>query len=243
VPSAPTDAAVPPARAARSRGRRAGGQDAREQIVQGARAEFADRGYGAASLRGVARRAGVDPALVRYYFRGGKGELFAQAVGERAIDPGRIATDLLAGGLDGLGARLVERVVGVWDEPGGPERFRLIIAAAASGQGPLLADFVRAEIIGRVAAAAPGPDAELRASLAATQVAGLLVTRYVLQVPAVVAASPAELARRVGPAIQAVLVPAGPPGRAAAPEPAGPRGGAAPPVPPVPAAGTEVLAP
>jgi len=228
--AATDDEAVRPGGTVRPRGRRAGGQDAREQILSGARAEFAERGYEAASLRGVARRAGVDPALVRYYFHGGKGELFARAVGELAIDPGAIASELLAGGIDGLGARLVERVVGVWDEPGGPERFRLIIAAAASARATVFADFVRAEIIGRVAAAVPGPDAELRASLAATQVAGLLVTRYVLEVPAVVAASPAELARRVGPAIQAVLVPTGPSGRA------DPR------VPPAPPSGTEVLA-
>ncbi|HET8768799.1 MAG TPA: helix-turn-helix domain-containing protein, partial [Pedococcus sp.] len=50
------------------RGRRPGGADTRAGIVAAARAEFAENGYDATSLRAVARRAEVDPALVHHYF-------------------------------------------------------------------------------------------------------------------------------------------------------------------------------
>lgn len=51
----------------RRRGPRAG-EDTRAAILAAARAEFARVGYDATSLRGVARLAGVDPALVHHYF-------------------------------------------------------------------------------------------------------------------------------------------------------------------------------
>ena len=60
----------------------AAGREARTPapgILTAARAEFAEQGYDATSLRGIARRAGVDPALVHHYFEG-KSALFAQVM-------------------------------------------------------------------------------------------------------------------------------------------------------------------
>lgn len=191
----------------RQRGRRTGGARARIEILAAAHAEFAERGYDTASVRGIARSAGVDPALVRYYFPGGKSELFAMAVADRAIDPSRLVAGILDGGIDGLGERLVARVLAVWDAPGGREQFRLVFGAAATGQDTLVRDFLAREIFGPVAAAVPGPDAALRVSLVASQVAGLLVARYVLDVEPLASTDAAELVRRVGPVIQRYLQP------------------------------------
>lgn len=63
---------------ARPRGRRPASEGTRERIGVSARAEFAERGYDAATLRGIARRAEVDPALLHHYFNG-KAGLFAEA--------------------------------------------------------------------------------------------------------------------------------------------------------------------
>ena len=64
-----------------SRGRRpAGSPDAREAILAAARTAFARDGY-STSLRGIARDAGVDPALVHHYFPS-RTVLFAKAVVE-----------------------------------------------------------------------------------------------------------------------------------------------------------------
>ena len=58
----------------RAAGRRPGGPDTRGEILDAARKSFADLGFSGTSIRGVAREAGVDAALVHHYF-GGKDEL------------------------------------------------------------------------------------------------------------------------------------------------------------------------
>lgn len=199
-------AAAPPSADTRPRGRRAGG-GARADIVRAARAEFAERGYDRASVRGVARRSDVDPALVRYYFPGGKGELFATAFADRAVDPARLVADALALGLDGLGARLVEGVIRAWDAPGGPDSFRVLFAATAAGQHTLMRDFLSREVFGRLATALSGPDVPLRLGLVAAHMSGVLVTRYVLEIEPLASTPGAEVARRVGPVIDAYLRP------------------------------------
>ncbi|MBX9244587.1 TetR family transcriptional regulator [Actinotalea ferrariae] len=188
----------------RPRGRRADGS-AVEDILAAARAEFAERGYGGTSVRGVARRAHVDPGLVRYYFGGGKPELFAMALARREIDPAGVVATLVADGLDGLGARLLDVVVGTWDAPGGRERFRMVIAATASGQDHLVRDFLASEVFGRVRAALPAPDADLRVGLVASHLVGVLVTRYVLELEPVASAPREELVALVGPTLQRYL--------------------------------------
>ncbi|SCD73994.1 transcriptional regulator, TetR family [Streptomyces sp. BpilaLS-43] len=57
-----------PAPRRRSRTAKAAGPDARSRILQAARAEFAARGYGKTSVRGIARAADADAALVHHYF-------------------------------------------------------------------------------------------------------------------------------------------------------------------------------
>ncbi len=52
------------AEAGQRRGRPAGSPPNREGILAAARGQFAERGYDNAAIRGIAARAGVDPALV-----------------------------------------------------------------------------------------------------------------------------------------------------------------------------------
>lgn len=189
----------------RPRGRRAGGEDVAPQIVAAARAEFTERGYAAASLRGIARSAGVDPRLVRYYFPGGKDELFAAAMADRRVDPQALVTRLLEGPPEELGDRLVRLAVTVWDQPGAPERFRTLMAATAGGGDRLLREFLGQEIFGRVRQQLVGPDAERRTGLAASQVVGLLVSRHVLRLEPVASLTVDELVRWMGPVVQAYV--------------------------------------
>ena len=59
-------------------GRRPGESGAREHILSAARATFAERGFEGATIRTIAARARVDPALVLHYFRS-KRALFVEA--------------------------------------------------------------------------------------------------------------------------------------------------------------------
>ncbi|MDK8305948.1 MULTISPECIES: TetR/AcrR family transcriptional regulator [Corynebacterium] len=60
-------------------GRPRGGSDARERIVSAAQKNFILSGYTGATLRTIAQEAGVDHALVNYYF-GTKENLFSEAM-------------------------------------------------------------------------------------------------------------------------------------------------------------------
>ena len=86
----------------RGRGRRPGGTDTRAAIVDAARKSFAAKGYDKASMRGIAREAGVDPALVHHYFEGGKAALFVETL-DVPVNPADLIQRVMAGGVDRLG--------------------------------------------------------------------------------------------------------------------------------------------
>ncbi|PWC02938.1 TetR family transcriptional regulator [Agromyces badenianii] len=190
-----------PRRRGRPRGVTAG--DTRARILEAATAEFGEHGYEAASVRAIARRAGVDPALVHHYFDG-KQALVAEVV-EVPLRPDRLVREALDAPLEELGERLVRAVLGAWDS--GPVRPAAVAALrSAIGQGPvarMLREFLRREIMQRIASALGGADdAELRAELAASQLVGVIMVRYVLEFEPVASVDVDELVRRVAPAVQ-----------------------------------------
>ncbi|WP_439592819.1 TetR/AcrR family transcriptional regulator [Microbacterium sp.] len=195
---------VPSAR--RGRGRpRAGEPSARDGIVAAAVAEFADLGYDGATIRGIAARAGVDPALVHHYF-GTKADLFGHTIGA-PMRPDVDIPSMLRAPLDDLGERIVRYVLEAWERPEVQKRGVVLLRSAIGNKlaTPLLAGFLSRELLGRIADALDAPDAALRASLVASQIAGLLVARYVLKLPALAQASVDELVARVGPTVQSYL--------------------------------------
>lgn len=187
------------------RGRRPAGEDARAQIVEAARAELAAKGYDGTSLRGVARAAGVDPALVHHYFDG-KTAVFAAAM-EVPFDPRVVVDRILDVPDDRLGESLVRGFLQVWDNPEGRERIAALLRSAATHDDPmtLLRQFLLHEVFGRVAARVGPQDLERRAALVATQMIGLAFARYVAGLPGVADAEPDELVAAVGPVIQRYL--------------------------------------
>jgi len=60
-------------------------QDLKKQILDTAEELFADSGYAATSIRSIAEKSGVNPALVHYYF--GSKKLLLQNVLERTLEP------------------------------------------------------------------------------------------------------------------------------------------------------------
>lgn len=194
------------------RGPRAG-EDTRGAILDAARAEFARVGYDAASLRGIARSAGVDPALVHHYFDG-KADLFAQAVVVHSFpsSPERLVAGVIDGPPEQLGRRGVATFLSLWDAQG--EAFVALVRSMSGSEEVArgVEEFLAREVFGRVARAAdPGaPEAEvrLRGGLAAAQMMGLALARYVVRVPGVVDATPEQLVERVGPVLQGYVLPA-----------------------------------
>ncbi len=190
------------------RGRRpAGSPDAREAILVAARSAFARDGY-KTSLRGVARAAGVDPALVHHYFPR-RSELFIESVlgpaQEISIDPAFLEEVEARPGPQ-QGRALVQVFVSQWDRVG-QERFTAVIRGVLGNSE--VVDRIRVLIVNglvlpMVARVAPD-QAELRAHLVASQLVGLGMARWVVRLEAVHDASPEELADAVGPTIQRYL--------------------------------------
>src|SRR5437879_13871297 len=106
--------AANPGSAPKRTGRRPGSADTRNEILAAARAECARRGYEKAAVRGIARAAGVDSALVHHYF-GSKDRVFMAAM-EFPIDP-LVVLEQVAGDPAEVGERLARLVVGLWETP------------------------------------------------------------------------------------------------------------------------------
>lgn len=191
--------------APRRRGRPRGGSDSRERIIAAAVDEFGEHGYDGSTIRSIASRAGVDSALVHHYF-GTKADLFAEAVGI-PLRPDIDVPGILDGPREEVGERLVRYVLEAFEQPEVRRRGVMLMRTAIGSRltTPLLAGFLSRELIGRIAKRLGVEDAELRATLVASQIAGLLLTRYVLKLGPIAAAPVDELVARIGPTVQRYL--------------------------------------
>jgi AcrR family transcriptional regulator len=191
--------------AGRRTGRRPGSDDTRGRILASARAAFADRGFEGATVRDVAARAGVDPALVHHYF-GTKQRLFVAAM-EFPVDVAEVIPALLRGPREGLGERFVRFIVELWDRP--EVRPMILGVARSASTDPTAAGMMR-EVLAEgpllaLAGAIDLPDARLRASLAGSQLVGIAMARYVIGIEPLASLSPAELAAVMGPTFERYL--------------------------------------
>lgn len=191
----------------RGPGRRPGAADTRGEIVEAARAEFAERGYEGATIRGIARAAGVDAALVHHYF-GGKEQVFVAAM-ELPFDPSTALPGVLAGEEAQLGERFTRFFLSIWSSADSRAPFLALLRSASTSESAaaMLRAFVEQALLGRVVAhLPPAPDRALRMTLAASQLLGMALMRYVVRVEPLASASEDEVVALVAPAIQRYLV-------------------------------------
>ncbi|MFF5083080.1 TetR family transcriptional regulator [Actinoplanes sp. NPDC000266] len=191
----------------RRSGRRPGNQDTRASILEAARSSFAEKGYDKASIRSIAADAGVDPALVHHYF-GTKEKLFLAAL-NAPINPGELIPQALAGPREQAGERLVRMALSVWDSPAGAAALAVFRSALSNEwTARLLREFVVTQILRRAVGelVIDPAEAPMRSALVATQIAGLMVTRYVLRIEPLAGADPAVLAAAIGPNVQRFLM-------------------------------------
>ena len=175
-------------------------------IVRAATEEFAERGYEAASLRAIAHRAGVDPALVHYYFDD-KADLFTAQL-QAPFRPDKLVAEVLAGPREDYGVNVVSHLLAALGTPAAQRRAASILRNVVGNRlvGGIVKEFLVREVFLKIARELGTADAELRATLAASQVLGLVVTRYVLKVEPIASAPASELVARLGPVIQWHLV-------------------------------------
>ncbi|MFE6126906.1 TetR family transcriptional regulator [Streptomyces sp. NPDC056437] len=171
----------------------------RAAILEAARERFAEDGYERATIRAIAREAGIDPSMVMRYY-GNKEGLFAAAS----------EFDLRLPGLGAvpdrhIGAVLVTHFLDRWEQDD------VLTALLRAGVTNTAASERIREIfkgqIGPVAAAVcPDPaDAPRRAALVASQILGMALARYVLRFPPAVDMSREEVIGWLAPTIQRYL--------------------------------------
>jgi AcrR family transcriptional regulator len=192
--------------ARRGPGRPSDGGDRRAAILARAREEFADKGYAAASVRGIARSAEVDPALVHHYF-GTKEQVFVAAM-ELPFAPAELVPQILDGPRDELGERLVRTFLGVWAHPDFRAPMLGMLRSAMTGEqgAAMLREFVGSALLGRIAAAI-GPVDPLRLQVAAAQMVGVVMLRHVLLIEPLASAPEDDVAAPVAPTMQRYLTP------------------------------------
>jgi AcrR family transcriptional regulator len=193
-----------PVRARRGR-RPLGSPDARRAVLDAARELFAELGFERTTMRAVAARAGVDPALIYHYFGDKDGLLFAAL--QPPVDAATVFAGL-AGAGDRTGEELVRRLIGLWEDR--PEIREQMVAILRTGlsydrASRLLRDILSSFILAALGDVLAGDRRELRVALIGSQIGGLMLARYILKVPGAATASPEDLVQAVGPTVQRYL--------------------------------------
>ncbi|MEU1390199.1 MULTISPECIES: TetR family transcriptional regulator [unclassified Nonomuraea] len=181
-------------------GRRPGSADTRGEILTAARRVFAEKGFDKATVRGIAREAKVDPALVHHYFETKEG-MFAAAM-QLPITPDEVVPLLLDGPREEIGERLVRMILRVTAEPGTREPMIALMRSALTNEqaAAMFREFITNALLFQVADRLGVP--HLRIEAAFGQMYGVIMGRYVIQLEPLASADPEELVELIAPTIQ-----------------------------------------
>lgn len=170
----------------------------REAILSAARQLFAKHGYERTTVRDVAERAHIDPAMVIRYF-GSKDGLFARAASIELELPSPAAVDPKH-----VGRRIIEHFLEIWEGDKNKQGMVVLLRSAASNTfaAAKMREAFLAQVMPFIAGVGDEATAGRRAGLVSSQLLGLAVCRYVLKLPPVVALSREEIIAALGPTLQ-----------------------------------------
>jgi AcrR family transcriptional regulator len=186
-------------------GRPRGASDTRERILVSARELFARNGIGNTSIRAVAAAAGVDSALVHHYF-GTKEKLFAAAV-HIPIDPMDVIVPLREVPVEELGHKIPSILLPLWDSEIGAAFIAVLRSILAGSEVTLFRTFIQDVIAVEIGPRVDNPRGSgvLRVQLVASQLIGVVMARYVLQLEPFASLPPEQIADTVAPNLQRYL--------------------------------------
>ncbi len=143
---------------------------------------------------------------MHHYF-GNKDKLFLAAI-QAPANPAELLPEVLSGGRDNLGENVVRLLLRVWDGPMRPAALALVRSAVGNEwTAKLLREFLVTQVLRRVVGTLdmPAREREVRGALAASQLIGLVMGRYVLKLEPLASAAPEELVAAIGPNVQRYL--------------------------------------
>lgn len=190
----------------RRRGRPSEDSGTRTRIVEVARRRFLAEGYQRVTMRSIAAEAGVDAALISYFF-GSKSGLFGATM-QLSVNPAEVIKAAVGGPVAGLPARLLTAMVTTWDDPERGTGLRAIAEAATREPEVtrLLRELVEREFLALLAERIGGADATRRAAMVISQIMGIVFARYVIGIEPLASMPADELVARAAPALQAVVL-------------------------------------
>ncbi len=186
-------------------GRPAGSSDTRDRILASARELFARNGIRNTSIRAVAAAAGVDSALVHHYF-GTKEKLFAAAV-HIPIDPMDVIGPLREVPVEELGYTLPSMLLPLWDSEIGAAFIATLRSILAGSEVNLFRSFIQDVIAVEVGTRVDDPPGSgvIRIQFVASQLVGVVMARYILQLEPFASLPADQIARTIAPNLQRYL--------------------------------------
>ncbi|GFG52886.1 TetR family transcriptional regulator [Mycolicibacterium agri] len=162
-------------------------------------------GFEKTTLRAIADDAHVDPSMVLYLF-GSKAELFRESL-RLIIDTDVLVAALLEGDGD-IGTRMARTYLGIWENPDTGNTMVAMLQSATSNPDAHEAfrGFIQNYVLTALTTAlGGGEDAPLRAMLAATNLVGTAILRYVMKVPPLATLPVENVVRLIAPTITRYL--------------------------------------
>lgn len=166
-------------------------------ILAAAKERFAQSGFERATIRAIAADADIDPSMVMRYF-GSKDQLFAAAADIELQIP-----DLSGVDHADIGAFVVDYFMERWERD---EALVVLLRSSTTNAeaAQRMRELFAGQLLPAVAAVSPDQPAR-RASLVATQMLGLALSRYVLRLPPIVEMTHEEIVAWLGPTVQRYL--------------------------------------
>jgi AcrR family transcriptional regulator len=170
-------------------------------ILQEARRLFAEEGYERATIRAVAGRTGVDPALVMQYFGSKEGLFTAAMKGAHGGGSARTAPR------EEIPSAVLRDALAKFEETDDREAAVTLLRNFLTHPEAkrIMRDEVMCALIRDLARTIGGTDAELKAALLMSSVFGMALARYALELPGLANAPRADVERLLRPALQAIL--------------------------------------
>jgi len=186
-------------------GRPTGTSDSRDRILESARVLFARNGIANTSIRAVAAAAGVDSALVHHYF-GTKEKLFA-AVVHIPIDPMEIIRPLRLVPVEELGRTIPSILLPLWDSEVGAGFIAALRSILTGSEVNLFRSFIQDVIGVEVGARVDDPPGTgiIRIQFVASQLVGVLMARYILDLEPFGSLPVEQVAATIAPNLQRYL--------------------------------------
>lgn len=186
-------------------GRPPGSSDTRERILESARELFARNGFDKTSIRAVAAGAGVDGALVHHYY-GTKQQLFAAAIAI-PIDPMQVIGPLRQTPVDQIGSVLPSILLPLWDSELGKGFIATLRSLLAGADVSLVRSFLQEIITVEIGSRVDNPPGSgaIRVQFVASQLVGVVMVRYILELQPFAGLEPQIIAETIAPNLQRYL--------------------------------------